>query len=99
MALDLMVYTRGSSDDWDRYALVTGNKGWSWAALQPYIQKVIRLILHFNPLVDSNLIRVNISWNLRIITILLANLILHSMVSMDRFSLVSQDTPLVWTAG
>jgi hypothetical protein len=37
---DMMVYTRGSSDDWDRYARVTGDDKWSWKALQPYIMKV-----------------------------------------------------------
>ncbi|KIJ52454.1 GMC oxidoreductase [Sphaerobolus stellatus SS14] len=34
-----MVYTRGSSDDYDRYAKLTGDEGWSWDSLQPYILK------------------------------------------------------------
>ncbi|KAF4610341.1 hypothetical protein D9613_010632 [Agrocybe pediades] len=34
-----MVYTRGSSSDYDRFARVTGEPGWSWNALQPYIRK------------------------------------------------------------
>ena len=34
-----MVYTRGSSDEFDRFAKVTGDSGWSWKELQPYIMK------------------------------------------------------------
>ena len=43
--LDGMVYVRGSSDDWDRYADVTGDVGWSWDNMQPYIRKVVLLSL------------------------------------------------------
>lgn len=32
-----MFYTRGSADDYNRFAEVTGDKGWSWDALQDYI--------------------------------------------------------------
>ncbi len=35
-----MFYTRGSSDDYDRFAKVTGDPGWSWDSIQPYIRKV-----------------------------------------------------------
>ncbi|KIJ42485.1 GMC oxidoreductase [Sphaerobolus stellatus SS14] len=34
-----MVFTRGSSDDYDRWARVTGDNGWSWNALRPYLLK------------------------------------------------------------
>jgi choline dehydrogenase-like flavoprotein len=34
--LDGMVYTRGSAEDFDRYAAVTGDPGWSWDNLLPY---------------------------------------------------------------
>ncbi|KAF8590856.1 GMC oxidoreductase [Ramaria rubella] len=34
-----MFYTRGSSDDYDRFANITGDPGWSWDNLQPYIRK------------------------------------------------------------
>ncbi|GLB42783.1 putative aryl-alcohol oxidase [Lyophyllum shimeji] len=34
-----LVYTRGSSEDFDRYATMTGDQGWSWSGLQPYIRK------------------------------------------------------------
>ncbi|KAG6917148.1 hypothetical protein DXG01_003661 [Tephrocybe rancida] len=36
---DGMFYTRGSADDFDRFAKVTGDSGWSWNSLQPYIKK------------------------------------------------------------
>ena len=35
-----MFYTRGSKDDYDRWAQVTGDPGWSWEKLLPYILKV-----------------------------------------------------------
>ncbi|KAF8139403.1 aryl-alcohol oxidase [Mycena galopus ATCC 62051] len=31
-----MIYTRGSSDDFDRFANVTDDSGWSWNAMLPY---------------------------------------------------------------
>ncbi|KAH9475796.1 Pyranose dehydrogenase 1 [Psilocybe cubensis] len=34
-----MVYTRGPSSDWDRYATISGDQGWSWNSIQPYIKK------------------------------------------------------------
>ncbi|KAJ7654803.1 pyranose dehydrogenase [Mycena rosella] len=34
-----MWYTRGSQDDFDRYAEVTGDPGWGWLAMQPYFRK------------------------------------------------------------
>ncbi|TFK35254.1 pyranose dehydrogenase [Crucibulum laeve] len=34
-----MVYTRGSSSDFNRFAAVTGDQGWSWNSLQSYIFK------------------------------------------------------------
>ncbi|KXN85084.1 Choline dehydrogenase, mitochondrial [Leucoagaricus sp. SymC.cos] len=38
-SVNFMVYTRGTSDDWNRYAHVSGDKGWKWNAIQPYIRK------------------------------------------------------------
>ncbi|KAK0477901.1 alcohol oxidase [Armillaria novae-zelandiae] len=38
-AINYMLYTRGSYQDYDRYARVTGDDGWSWDALEPYILK------------------------------------------------------------
>ena len=35
-----MDYTRGSADDYDRWARVTGESGWSWNELLPYFKKV-----------------------------------------------------------
>ncbi|KAF7368911.1 GMC oxidoreductase [Mycena venus] len=34
-----MVYTRGSVDDYNRFAAVTGDPGWSWDRLLPYFFK------------------------------------------------------------
>ncbi|KAJ6535897.1 pyranose dehydrogenase [Mycena vulgaris] len=34
-----MYYTRGSRDDFDRYAALTGEAGWSWDRLLPYFFK------------------------------------------------------------
>ncbi|KAJ7489550.1 pyranose dehydrogenase [Mycena latifolia] len=34
-----MYYTRGSRDDFDRYAALTGDEGWSWNRLLPYFFK------------------------------------------------------------
>ena len=38
--LDYMVYSRGSEDDFNRFANLTGDQGWSWNEIQPYILKV-----------------------------------------------------------
>ena len=37
---DFMAFTRGSSDDYDRYARVTNDPGWSWQKIQKYIRMV-----------------------------------------------------------
>ncbi|KAJ7928449.1 aryl-alcohol oxidase precursor [Mycena leptocephala] len=34
-----MQYVRGSKADYDRYASVSGDPGWAWDAIQPYIRK------------------------------------------------------------
>ncbi|RDB16258.1 Pyranose dehydrogenase 1 [Hypsizygus marmoreus] len=34
-----LVYTRGSSEDFNRYASVTGDSGWSWNSILPYYKK------------------------------------------------------------
>ncbi len=36
-----MAYTRGSAEDFDRYAKVTGDWGWSWNEILPYFLKVM----------------------------------------------------------
>jgi choline dehydrogenase-like flavoprotein len=35
-----MAYTRGSKEDFDRIAKVSGDQGWSWNSLLPYMKKV-----------------------------------------------------------
>ncbi|KAL0958256.1 hypothetical protein HGRIS_000409 [Hohenbuehelia grisea] len=49
-SINFMAYTRGSKDDFDRYAKLTGDKGWSWESLQPYFRKNER----FSPPVDHH---------------------------------------------
>ncbi|EIM83807.1 alcohol oxidase [Stereum hirsutum FP-91666 SS1] len=39
-SVNFMVYTRGAKDDFDRWANYTGDDGWSWDALMPYILKM-----------------------------------------------------------
>ncbi|KAF7777703.1 CAZyme family AA3 [Agaricus bisporus var. burnettii] len=43
-SINAMVYTRGSEDDYDRWARVTGDSGWSWDALLPYFIKNERFV-------------------------------------------------------
>ena len=37
---DYMIYTRGSEDDWNRYASLTGDDGWNWGNVLNYAKKV-----------------------------------------------------------
>ncbi|PBK82247.1 alcohol oxidase [Armillaria gallica] len=43
-AINVMTYTRGSSEDFDRYARVTGDDGWGWEKMQPYFRKNERFV-------------------------------------------------------
>ncbi|KAJ6451440.1 aryl-alcohol oxidase [Mycena sanguinolenta] len=61
-SINLMVYTHGPSEDWDRMALVTGDNGWTWNNIQPYMRKNERFVPpadnhnitgQFNPKVHS----------------------------------------------
>ncbi|KAJ7215763.1 hypothetical protein B0H12DRAFT_1224587 [Mycena haematopus] len=38
-SVNYMVYTRGSKDDFNRWATVTGDQGWSWNNIYPYFLK------------------------------------------------------------
>ncbi|KAJ7622106.1 aryl-alcohol-oxidase from pleurotus Eryingii [Roridomyces roridus] len=38
-AINEMWYTRGSAEDFDRFAAVTGDKGWGWDEMLPYFFK------------------------------------------------------------
>ncbi|KAJ3757799.1 alcohol oxidase [Lentinula raphanica] len=49
-SINQMVYTRGSSEDYDRWANLTDDEGWSWDNLQKYIRKNER----FTPPVDHH---------------------------------------------
>lgn len=41
-----MVYTRCASDDYDRFARVAGDDGWSWKKILPYAYKVEDISYH-----------------------------------------------------
>ncbi|KAJ7639911.1 alcohol oxidase [Mycena rosella] len=45
-AVHYMGYTRGSKEDYDRFATVTGDQGWSWNSLIPYMKKNEQFSLH-----------------------------------------------------
>ncbi|KAJ7347082.1 alcohol oxidase [Mycena albidolilacea] len=38
-SVNYLAYTRGSKEDYDRWAKVTGDDGWSWDKLVPYMKK------------------------------------------------------------
>ncbi|KAF4611251.1 hypothetical protein D9613_007240 [Agrocybe pediades] len=38
-SVNYMAYTRGTSEDYDRYARISGDPGWSWDSLQKYFRK------------------------------------------------------------
>ncbi|KAH9945030.1 aryl-alcohol oxidase-like protein [Epithele typhae] len=38
-SINFMLYTRGSSDEYDRVANITGDEGWSWKHMLPYMIK------------------------------------------------------------
>ncbi|KAJ7135916.1 aryl-alcohol oxidase precursor [Mycena epipterygia] len=38
-SVNYMAYTRGSSEEWDRYASLSGDSGWSWTNIQQYVRK------------------------------------------------------------
>ncbi|KAL0954256.1 hypothetical protein HGRIS_005384 [Hohenbuehelia grisea] len=38
-SVNYMAYTRGSAEDYDRFAAITADAEWSWDRLQPYIRK------------------------------------------------------------
>ncbi|KAJ7599875.1 aryl-alcohol oxidase [Mycena floridula] len=38
-SVNYMAYTRGSSEDYDRYASFSGDQGWSWKKMLPYFFK------------------------------------------------------------
>ncbi|EAU87899.2 aryl-alcohol oxidase [Coprinopsis cinerea okayama7 len=38
-SINAMIYTRGSAEDYDLWAKITGDRGWSWKSLFPYALK------------------------------------------------------------
>ncbi|KAI0364106.1 aryl-alcohol-oxidase from pleurotus Eryingii [Pilatotrama ljubarskyi] len=43
-SINFMIYTRGSADDFDKFAELSGDSGWSWNAMQPYFRKLENLV-------------------------------------------------------
>ncbi|KAH9170729.1 alcohol oxidase [Lactarius sanguifluus] len=43
-SINYMVWSRGPSDDYDRWARVTGDPGWSWGSMQPIIKSIEKLV-------------------------------------------------------
>ncbi|KAF8067881.1 aryl-alcohol oxidase precursor [Lyophyllum atratum] len=37
--VNYVMYTRGPAEDYDKFAKITGDQGWSWKQLQPYFKK------------------------------------------------------------
>ncbi|KAJ6494400.1 alcohol oxidase [Mycena sanguinolenta] len=56
-SVNYLVYTRGSVDDFNRWAKVTGDQGWSWNSLFPYFKKnedfSSNVPGHYNPAVHG----------------------------------------------
>ena len=79
-----MTYSRGSRDDFDRFANVTEDEGWSWNAIQPYIFKVSDKPV-YNQLFDMIAVdyRTSNSFSQLTIIIVLVNITLRSMARLD----------------
>nr|VWO99079.1 Alcohol oxidase [Ganoderma boninense] len=43
-SINLMIWTRGSQDDFNRYATFSGDNGWSWDAIEPYFKKIEQVV-------------------------------------------------------
>ncbi|KAK0471536.1 aryl-alcohol oxidase precursor [Armillaria novae-zelandiae] len=43
-ATNIMTYTRGSSQDYDRYASLSGDEGWTWDKMQSYFRRNERFV-------------------------------------------------------
>ncbi|KAF9002550.1 GMC oxidoreductase-domain-containing protein [Cyathus striatus] len=52
-----MVYTRGSRDDYNRWATITGDEGWSWNKMLPFILRVGITKAQTNALFINSLLR------------------------------------------
>ncbi|KAH9003688.1 aryl-alcohol-oxidase from pleurotus Eryingii [Lactarius hatsudake] len=43
-SINYMIWSRGPIDDYDRWARVTGDPGWSWESMQPIIKSIEKLV-------------------------------------------------------
>ncbi|KAI0339469.1 aryl-alcohol oxidase-like protein [Trametopsis cervina] len=58
-SVNYMALTRGSRDDWDRFANVTNDEGWSWKSMLPYAKK----LEHFVSPIDGRNINNEVDWS------------------------------------
>ncbi|KAF7362801.1 Choline dehydrogenase, mitochondrial [Mycena venus] len=54
-SVNYMVYTRGSKEDFNRWADITGDDGWSWDSLVPYMRKTTTTPLGSSTLLSTDL--------------------------------------------
>ena len=84
-----MFYTLGSSEDYDRYANITRDPGWSWNSLQQFIHKVWTIF--FLGYLCSNIHRTKNGLHPRTTTTQLDNSILLSTASRESILSASLD--------
>ena len=58
---DFMIYTRGTKEDYDRYAKISGDPGWGWDKLQRYFREVsahcsvlMGMCIYYSPIILQN---------------------------------------------
>lgn len=93
---DYMVYTRGSADDYNRYAKVTGDDGWSWNQMLPYFHKVGMFCYFETPRVLS-CSRANVLWKLAKVIIPLGTSTRPTSRQRVSTVLCSPHLPVRWT--
>jgi hypothetical protein len=73
--IDFMAYMRGTSEDWDRYARVSGDPGWSWDRMQKYFLRVCHILPHIfcRPDIVTSSIRTRDGWHPLTTIILMVN--------------------------
>ncbi|PIL23708.1 hypothetical protein GSI_13457 [Ganoderma sinense ZZ0214-1] len=59
-SINLMIWTWSSQDDFNRYATVSGDNGWSWNAIEPYYKKIEQVVAPTDHHDTSNEINISI---------------------------------------
>ena len=76
-----MVYTRGTFEDYDRYAAVTNDSTWSWNSVQEFFARVVLPFLIHNMRLSNDSDRMKDLLFLPTIITFLDNMILDSTAS------------------